>query len=151
MRHHIAISAGLVLLGVVALYPLVPAVRSLRVGCGMISRGEVGLIVTAMGASTGIFGRSEVAVMVAVVLLTTILTPLVLRGAFHLASPQDVAEGLTRVAPAQTDVLRQGISFPATAGPESVDGPPDRPALRVRTPGETEPVSIGSEAISNLE
>src|SRR5712671_7440974 len=38
-------------------------VRSLRVGCGMISRGEVGLIVTAMGASTGIFGRPEIALM----------------------------------------------------------------------------------------
>ena len=37
----------------------------------MISRGEVGLIVTAMGASTGIFNEAEVAVMVAVVLLTT--------------------------------------------------------------------------------
>ena len=46
-------------------------VRSFRVGCGMISRGEVGLIVTAMGASTGIFKEPEVAVMVTVVLLTT--------------------------------------------------------------------------------
>jgi Kef-type K+ transport system membrane component KefB len=147
----VAIIGKLIGCGFAALASGMDWVRSLRVGCGMISRGEVGLIVTAMGASTGIFGRSEVAVMVAVVLLTTILTPLVLRGAFHLASPQDVAEGLTRVAPAQTDVLRQEISFPARAGPESVDGPPDRPTLRVRTPGETEPVSIGSEAISNLE
>jgi len=69
-------------------------VRSLRVGCGMMSRGEVGLIVTAMGASTGLFGPAEVAVMVMVVLLTTILTPLALRGAFHLTSEQDVREGL---------------------------------------------------------
>ncbi len=69
-------------------------VRSLRVGSGMMSRGEVGLIVTAMGASSGIFGRTDVAVMVAVVLLTTILTPLALRGAYRLRSPQDVAEGL---------------------------------------------------------
>jgi Kef-type K+ transport system membrane component KefB len=68
-------------------------VRSLRVGCGMISRGEVGLIVTAMGASTGIFGRPEVALMVAVVLLTTLLTPVALRGAFHLKSPQDAEDG----------------------------------------------------------
>jgi len=58
------------------------------------SRGEVGLIVTAMGASTGIFGRSEVAVMVAVVLLTTLLTPVALRGAFQLNSVQDLEEGL---------------------------------------------------------
>ena len=71
-------------------------VRSLRVGCGMISRGEVGLIVTAMGANTGIFGQSEIAVMVAVVLLTTLITPIALRGAFQLKSQQDVEEGLGR-------------------------------------------------------
>jgi hypothetical protein len=47
-----------------------------------------------MGASSGIFGRSEVAMMVAVVLLTTLLTPVALRGAFRLRSPQDVAERL---------------------------------------------------------
>jgi Kef-type K+ transport system membrane component KefB len=64
-------------------------VRSIRIGCGMISRGEVGLIVTAMGASAGIFGRSDVAVMVAVVLLTTLVTPLLLRGAFHLKDEDD--------------------------------------------------------------
>jgi Kef-type K+ transport system membrane component KefB len=69
-------------------------VRSLRVGCGMISRGEVGLIVTAMGASTRIFGKSEVAVMVAMVLLTTLLTPLALRGTYQLKSRQDKEEGL---------------------------------------------------------
>jgi Kef-type K+ transport system membrane component KefB len=73
-------------------------VRSLRVGCGMMSRGEVGLIVTAMGASTGIFGPPEVAVMVAVVLLTTLLTPLALRAAFHLTSHQDLEEGLVAVS-----------------------------------------------------
>ena len=50
----------------------------------MISRGEVGLIVTAMGASTGIFKEPEVAVMVTVVLLTTLLTPLLMRGAFAI-------------------------------------------------------------------
>ncbi len=55
----------------------------------MISRGEVGLIVTAMGATSGIFGRSEVAVMVAVVLLTTLITPLALRSAFNLKTDED--------------------------------------------------------------
>src|SRR6266566_963927 len=65
-------------------------VRSFRVGCGMMSRGEVGLIVTAMGASTGIFSKPEVAVMVAIVLLTTLLTPLALRGAFQLRSDDDI-------------------------------------------------------------
>jgi Kef-type K+ transport system membrane component KefB len=64
-------------------------VRSFRVGCGMISRGEVGLIVTAMGASTGIFREPEVAVMVTVVLLTTLITPLIMRGAFLMKDPSE--------------------------------------------------------------
>ena len=67
-------------------------VRSLRIGCGMISRCEVGLIVTAMGASTGIFREREVAVMVTVVLLTTLITPLIMRGAFMIKSPFDEDE-----------------------------------------------------------
>jgi Kef-type K+ transport system membrane component KefB len=69
-------------------------VRSLRVGCGMISRGEVGLIVTAMAASTGIFAESEVAVMVGVVLLTTLITPLIMRGTFAIHCQEDFEDAL---------------------------------------------------------
>ena len=90
----VAIVGKLAGCGLAALGSGMDWVRSLRVGCGMMSRGEVGLIVTAMGASTGIFGRPEVAVMVAVVLLTTLLTPIALRGAFRLKSVQDFEEGL---------------------------------------------------------
>src|SRR5207248_9363716 len=75
----VAIISKLMGCGLAALGSGMSWVRSIRIGCGMISRGEVGLIVTAMGASTGIFGRSDVAVMVAVVLLTTLVTPLLLR------------------------------------------------------------------------
>ena len=90
----VAIVGKLVGCGVAAFACGMDWVRSLRIGCGMMSRGEVGLIVTAMGASTGLFGPSEVAVMVAVVLLTTLLTPVALRGAFRLRSRQDEAAGL---------------------------------------------------------
>ncbi len=88
----VAVIGKLVGCGIAALASGMDWVRSLRVGCGMVSRGEVGLIVTAMGASTGIFGRSEVAVMVAVVLLTTLITPLALRAAFNIKSDQDEDE-----------------------------------------------------------
>ena len=47
---------------------------------------------TAMGASTGIFREPEVAVMVTVVLLTTLITPLIMRGAFMIKSPFDKEE-----------------------------------------------------------
>ena len=90
----VAVAAKLIGCGLAALGSGMDWVRSLRVGCGMISRGEVGLIVTAMGASTGIFGKSEVAVMVAVVLLTTLLTPLLLRATYQLKSKQDMEDGL---------------------------------------------------------
>ena len=87
-------------------------VRSLRIGCGMISRGEVGLIVTAMGASSGIFGKAEVAVMVAVVLLTTLVTPVALRAAFNLKSPQDFEDEGDMVL----DTFAEAKSAAAAAG-----------------------------------
>jgi Kef-type K+ transport system membrane component KefB len=90
----VAVITKVVGCGLAALASDMGVISSLRIGCGMISRGEVGLIVTAMGASAGIFGRSEVAVMVAVVLLTTVLTPIALRAAFHLKTQQEIEEEL---------------------------------------------------------
>jgi len=93
-------------------------VQSLRIGCGMISRGEVGLIVTAMGASSGLFGRSEVAVMVAVVLLTTLLTPLGLRAAFQLRSSHDLDEVALATQPVVITTI--DLSRPSPAKEESL-------------------------------
>jgi Na+:H+ antiporter len=85
----IAVVSKLLGCGMAALGMGMGTVRSFRIGCGMISRGEVGLIVTAMGASTGIFKQPEVAVMVTVVLLTTLITPLIMRWAFAIKCAQD--------------------------------------------------------------
>ncbi len=85
----VAVVSKLLGCGVAALGRGMGLVRSFRVGCGMVSRGEVGLIVTAMGAASGVFREPEVAVMVSVVLLTTLLTPLALRWAFHIKCAQD--------------------------------------------------------------
>jgi Kef-type K+ transport system membrane component KefB len=86
----VAIFSKLIGCGAASLGMGMGPVKSLRIGCGMISRGEVGLIVAAMGASTGIFNETEVAVVVSVVLLTTIITPLLLRGAFHIKSADEI-------------------------------------------------------------
>jgi Na+:H+ antiporter len=88
----IAIVSKLIGCGMAALGMGLGPVPSLRIGCGMISRGEVGLIVTSMAAVTGIFKDYEIAVMVAVVLLTTIVTPLLMRGAFAIPCPQDLPD-----------------------------------------------------------
>jgi Kef-type K+ transport system membrane component KefB len=101
----VAVIGKLVGCGFAALGSGMDWVRSLRIGCGMMSRGEVGLIVTAMGASTGIFGRSEVAVMVAVVLLTTLFTPLALRATYQMKSRQDAEEGLD-ILPSVLEVVQ---------------------------------------------
>jgi Kef-type K+ transport system membrane component KefB len=53
--------------------------ESLRVGVGMISRGEVGLIVAQIGLSSGIIAMPVYTAIIVMVLATTIVTPLLLR------------------------------------------------------------------------
>jgi Kef-type K+ transport system membrane component KefB len=115
--------------GIAALASGMDWVRSLRVGFGMMSRGEVGLIVTAMGASSGIFGRTDIALMVAVVLLTTLLTPVALRGAYALKSRQDMEEGLADSGP--TDAPQKQVSMSAGTENGSAGSTPEGPSFRV--------------------
>jgi Kef-type K+ transport system membrane component KefB len=127
----VAIVGKLVGCGLAALGSGMDWVRSLRVGAGMMSRGEVGLIVTAMGASTGIFGKTEVAMMVAVVLLTTLLTPIALRGAFHLKSRQDIEEGLESTDSNQNSASNREIHLAVSQESDSVDSPPNDSNFRI--------------------
>jgi len=55
---------------------------SLRLGLGMVSRGEVGLIVASIGISKGIINQNVYAGAVVMVLATTLFTPLALKWAF---------------------------------------------------------------------
>jgi len=54
-----------------------------RVGLGMISRGEVGLIVTSIGVSIGIITEEIFAAVIFVVLITTMMTPPLVRWSFQ--------------------------------------------------------------------
>ena len=56
--------------------------QSLRVGVGMISRGEVGLIVAQVGVTAGIIGQPQYAAMILMVLASTVVTPVLLRLVF---------------------------------------------------------------------
>ncbi len=60
-----------------------------RLGLGMISRGEVGLILASLGLSAGYLQPYEFVAVVAMVLATTLITPILLRWAF---GPRDRAE-----------------------------------------------------------
>ncbi|NDJ86690.1 MAG: cation:proton antiporter [Chloroflexi bacterium] len=55
---------------------------AVRVGIGMISRGEVGLIVASIGITSGIIEDGVFAVIVFVVVLTTLVTPPLVRWSF---------------------------------------------------------------------
>lgn len=56
--------------------------RATKVGIGMISRGEVGLIVAAAGASVGVLSDNLYTTVVIMVAVTTIITPVWLRLAY---------------------------------------------------------------------
>lgn len=57
--------------------------ESVQLGIGMVSRGEVGLIVGAFAFNEGFFSESVYAVMILMVIVATLLTPIMLRYAFR--------------------------------------------------------------------
>jgi Kef-type K+ transport system membrane component KefB len=56
--------------------------ESLRVGTGMISRGEVGLIVAGIGLQRGVITQSIFSIIVLMVIASTLVTPILLRLTF---------------------------------------------------------------------
>lgn len=56
--------------------------QALRIGVGMISRGEVALIVANKGIEAGLMSSAVVAPVIIVVIVTTIVTPIVLKPVF---------------------------------------------------------------------
>ncbi len=57
--------------------------ESLRVGVGMVSRGEVGLIVASVGVAAGLIQPDLFAIVTFMVLITTLVTPVLLRFTFE--------------------------------------------------------------------
>ena len=56
--------------------------ESVQLGAGMISRGEVGLIVAGVGINEGLVSLEEFSAIVGMVLITTLVTPPILRALF---------------------------------------------------------------------
>jgi Kef-type K+ transport system membrane component KefB len=57
--------------------------KSMRVGIGMISRGEVGLIVAGVGVSSGVLSNNVYTAVIIMVAITTIITPIWLKFAYR--------------------------------------------------------------------
>lgn len=75
----IAISTKLVGCGLSSMMFLRNKTKSMRVGVGMISRGEVGLIVAGVGVTTGTLSSDIYTAIIIMVALTTIITPIWLK------------------------------------------------------------------------
>ena len=75
--------------------------ESMRVGVGMISRGEVGLIVAGYGLANGLIGSDVFSASVLMVLATTMVTPPLMRLVFprHAFVPATVEETIAGPAP----------------------------------------------------
>lgn len=67
--------------------------ESLQLGIGMVSRGEVGLIIGSVGLSTGMLDQFNFSLIVGMVLATTLVTPPLLRWSFkgQPASAKEIA------------------------------------------------------------
>jgi Kef-type K+ transport system membrane component KefB len=72
--------------------------EALRIGVGMISRGEVGLIIAALGLQTLLLTDRGFAIMIIMVLATTVITPPLLRAVFPPArlSEDDAVDAAVR-------------------------------------------------------
>jgi len=68
-----------------------PRLEALQLGVGMMSRGEVGLIVATVGIAEGLIDQSVFSAVVGVVIITTLLTPPFLRVLFSRSEAQRVA------------------------------------------------------------
>jgi len=57
--------------------------KAMRVGIGMISRGEVGLIVAGIGATSGVLSGDVYTAIIVMVAVTTIITPIWIKKAYQ--------------------------------------------------------------------
>jgi Kef-type K+ transport system membrane component KefB len=78
----IAVVSKLIGCGLPSLLFLKDKARSMKVGIGMVSRGEVGLIVAGVGVSSGALTNSVYTAVIIMVAATTIITPVWLKFAY---------------------------------------------------------------------
>jgi Kef-type K+ transport system membrane component KefB len=78
----VAIVSKLYGCGIPAQWFLKDKERGLRVGYGMISRGEIGLVIANIGTTYGIFGDEVYVALVVVIFITTLLPPFLLKRSY---------------------------------------------------------------------
>ncbi|MGH9980340.1 MAG: cation:proton antiporter [Nitrososphaeraceae archaeon] len=79
----IAIATKMLGCGLPSLIFLKDKSKAMRVGIGMVSRGEVGLIVAGVGATSGVISGDVYTAIIVMVAVTTIITPIWLKKAYQ--------------------------------------------------------------------
>lgn len=79
----IAIATKILGCGLPSIIFLKDKTKAMRVGIGMVSRGEVGLIVAGVGATSGVLSGDVYTAIIVMVAVTTIITPLWLKKAYQ--------------------------------------------------------------------
>ncbi|HJS68297.1 MAG TPA: cation:proton antiporter [Nitrososphaera sp.] len=87
----VAVGTKLVGCGLPAMLFLKNRGKSMKVGIGMVSRGEVGLIVAGVGASAGALSADIYTAVIIMVAATTIITPIWLKMAYRKDPPEPAA------------------------------------------------------------
>lgn len=78
----VAILSKIVGCGVPAAFLLKSREKGLRIGYGMVSRGEVGFIIAGIALATGIFTQAIYSELVFIIIVTTLISPILLRYSF---------------------------------------------------------------------
>ena len=91
----VAVATKLLGCGLPAMFFLKNKAQGMRVGIGMISRGEVGLIVAGVGVTAGILTSEVYSTIVLMVLVTTIITPVWLKMEYRKEQRKDSGESET--------------------------------------------------------
>jgi Kef-type K+ transport system membrane component KefB len=96
----VAILSKMIGCGIPAVFFLKNRSKGLKVGYGMMSRGEVGLIVAGVAISVEAITQSTYAAILGMIMITTVLAPLLLRRAFDKDSAE---EELTKIESDEND------------------------------------------------
>jgi Kef-type K+ transport system membrane component KefB len=94
----VAVVTKLVGTGLPSMIFLKDRTKAMRVGIGMVSRGEVGLIVAGVGVSSGALSNDIYTAVIIMVAATTIITPIWLKLAYR-NEPLEPADSTTTTGP----------------------------------------------------
>ncbi len=85
----VAVLSKMIGCGIPASFFLKNRLKGNRVGMGMMSRGEVGLIVAGVAISAGAISQSVYAAILGMIMITTIIAPILLRKSYENEPPEE--------------------------------------------------------------